>query len=87
MTCTGDSKWSTTNYHYYRDHEQSGAWGVRDSRSGRIVAIGMDKTDALMLALFLEGKTAEAVEVREDRAQFLARYSELDRSERWKTRK
>jgi hypothetical protein len=68
--CCGSSSLDGKRRHYYyRDHEQSGAWGVRefDGATGRIVAIGMDKTDALMLALFLDGQFAEAEAIQGER--------------------
>lgn len=72
-----ESKYATKNFHYFRDHEQSGAWGVREvastDRASRTVAIGMDKTEALALALLLDGKTDVAAEV-------VARYQEMTRN-------
>lgn len=59
------------DFHYFRDSDPadtlaSGAWGVRNSHTGRVVGRSMDKTDALVIALFLDGETADAVKLRDD---------------------
>jgi hypothetical protein len=52
----GDAKLA---YHYYRDHVDSGAWGVRH-KDGRIVAVGLDKSVAAAIACLLNGHVVMA---------------------------
>jgi hypothetical protein len=47
-------------YHYFRDHEDSGAWGLRDARTGVTLAVGLDKSVAAALACLLNGDVASA---------------------------
>jgi hypothetical protein len=49
-------------FHYFRDHADSGAWGVADSRSTprTIVAVGLDKSVAAATACLLNGDLASA---------------------------
>jgi hypothetical protein len=47
-------------FHYYRDHADSGAWGVRDARSGTSLAVGLDKSVAAAIACLLNGDIATA---------------------------
>jgi hypothetical protein len=52
-------------HHYFRDHyiqghTGSGAWGVRNARTGVTLAVGLDKSVAAALACLLNGEIAEA---------------------------
>jgi hypothetical protein len=47
-------------FHYYRDHADSGAWGVRDARSGTSLAVGLDKSIAAAIACLLNGEVSWA---------------------------
>lgn len=49
-----------SRFHPYRDHEQSGAWGVRDDATEASVGIGMDRGVAIALALLLNGNPQDA---------------------------
>lgn len=58
--------WAAARFHYFRDHAESGAWGVREGATGRVVAVGMDKNEAAIVAVFLNGDTADAERWRRD---------------------
>ena len=47
-------------YHFFRDHEDSGAWGLQDSRTAAILAVGLDKNIAAAAACLLNGQIAGA---------------------------
>lgn len=57
---------ASDRFYYYRDHEVSGAWGVGDRETGKKIAIGMDKNDALAFAVFMSGREASAAYSRDD---------------------
>jgi hypothetical protein len=52
--------WAQARHTYFRDHAISGAWGVRDNHSGRVFAVGMDKTYAAAFACLLNGDIEHA---------------------------
>jgi hypothetical protein len=52
-------------YHYFRDHDVSGAWGVRDARTDVVLAVGLDKTVAAAIAHLLNGEIAFACSLLE----------------------
>jgi hypothetical protein len=53
-------------YHYFRDHEDSGAWGLQDGRTAEILAVGLDKNIAAAAACLLNGEIADARSLLED---------------------
>jgi hypothetical protein len=57
---TPDDYWSEARHHYYRDHDDTGAWGVKDGANGRVIATGFDKSVAAAVACLLNGDIALA---------------------------
>lgn len=55
--------WARARFYYFRDHENSGAWGVHDGRTEQVRAVGMDKNDAAAFACFLNGDIEHAREI------------------------